>query len=344
MSDITRNDFVRIWTIENGAGPSNAPEYQGCFKLGDPAWGFGDVTKIECPDPNQYGKFVEVGEIPGEMERPTFSLMGRYPMSVSDLLRLARKGCGLDVHAHVGQCRDQRDFNAGWEKKLVFPAARITSFGLENFSALASDERAAVNETADLSAREFYELARLSFAEKAGGTVARQIISIDVCDTPNCGGDCGAASDGCQRVFATQIGASATPGTLPSVVYSDDGGDTWASTSIDTLFSNEDPADSECVGEYFVVVSNTPCSLHYANADDIIAGTETWTEVNTGFVGTGCPNAIWSVSPRDTWIVGDGGYIYKSTDVTAGVTVQDAGVATTQNLNDVHALDALSVL
>ena len=345
MTDIVRSDFLRVWTIEGGAAPGNSPVYQGCFKPGDFTQSFGDVTRIECPDPDQYGAFVEVGEVPGQVERPTMTLMGRYPMDVSDLLRLARKGCRIDVHVHVGKCRDPRDFNGGWEKKVIFPASRITNYGTENFGALASDERNPVNESADISAREVYELARVSFAEKAGSTVAREIIAIRVCDTPNCGEDCGDESNGCQKIFAVQIGSGATtPGTVPSVVWSDDGGATWDTSLITTLFANETPTGAECVGEYFVVTSNIPNSLHYALIEDILDGTETWTEIATGLVAGGEPNAISSVSPRHTWIVGDGGYIYFTDNPTSGVEVQDAGVATTQDLNAVHALDEQNVL
>jgi photosystem II stability/assembly factor-like uncharacterized protein len=37
--------------------------------------------------------------------------------------------------------------------------------------------------------------------------------------------------------------------------------------------------------------------------------------------------------------VGENGYIYFATDPTAGVIVQDAGIATAQDLNEVHAYD-----
>src|SRR3990167_9356027 len=231
MTDIVLNGFLRVWTLENGAAPATVPEYQGCFKPGDVTAPFGDVTRIECPDPNNYNQFVEVASVQGAQERVTTSLMGRYPKDLSDLLRLGRRRCRVDVHVHIGECRDPRDFNGGWEKKVVFPDGRITQYTTENFGALGSDESAQVNESADLSARELYEIVRTSFTELAGATVVREIPTIDVCDTANCGGDCGDESDGCQVVLATQIGTSTTPGTLPAVLFTQDGGLTWSSTS-----------------------------------------------------------------------------------------------------------------
>ena len=61
-----------------------------------------------------------------------------------------------------------------------------------------------------------------------------------------------------------------------------------------------------------------------------------WTKVATGFVYG--PNAIWSANSNWAFIVGDWGYVYLLQDVTAGVTVQDAGVATTSNLLAVHGI------
>jgi hypothetical protein len=88
------------------------------------------------------------------------------------------------------------------------------------------------------------------------------------------------------------------------------------------------------------VVSSDSESIHVADKDDILDASETWQEVTSGFVAGKGPTAIVSVSPRDTFIVGKGGYVYFSANILDGVTVQDAGVATVQDLNDVDAINA----
>jgi hypothetical protein len=65
--------------------------------------------------------------------------------------------------------------------------------------------------------------------------------------------------------------------------------------------------------------------------------------VATGFVATKTPNAIFSAGRAFTWIVANGGYIYFSSDVTAGVTVQTAGSVTVQNLDGIHGTDELNI-
>lgn len=344
-SKIATSGLSRVWLIENGVSPYQDPDYMGCMKLNDPSWAQGDITRIECPDPKQFGKFVESGSVRGAQERVTTGVMGRYSESLSDLLRLARKGCRIDLQAHMGACKrgaDPQDYLAGWAKIIVFRDANITNYAHEGAGALSSDENAAWNETADISAEEMYEIVPLSFGQQASALTTRQVYTIDVCDNADCG-ECDEPSDGCQRVFAAMVGVGATPGTIPSVLYTEDGGATWDSVDIDTMFSNEIPIDADCVGTRYVIISHETNSFHYAETDDIIAGAPLWVEVTTGFVAAGPPNSMYALDPRHIWVVGDGGYIYFSSNITVGVEVQDAGVASGSDLYDVHAYDANNV-
>lgn len=343
MPEVGQSGFSRVWTIEGGAGPANTPQYQGLMKIGDPTVPRGDVARVEIPDPNRADEFIEIAEVKGTVERPTFTIEGRYPMDVSTLLRLARAGCAFDVQAHFGKCRNPSDFNAGWEKVVFFERARIKQWAATDFGALGSDERKETQENADLSAKSLYEVVRLTFSEQAAAAVTREIISIDVCDAIACG-DCGVSSDGCQKILATQIGSGASPGTAPAVIYSFNGGQTWAGVNISSLLGNEPPSDSECLGTYFVVTSMVDEALHYARVDDILLGAPSWVQVTTGFVFGKGPNAIVSAGPSKTWLAAQGGYVYFTSDPTLGVSVQEAGTLTAQNLNDIDAFDDLNVV
>lgn len=340
IRDITKASDSRVWIIEDRANPGNVPEYQGLMRLGDPSQALGDVTDIEAPSTERAGEFEDIDEIQGSEDRVEFSIMGRYPRATtSTMKRLSEKRCGLDIQAHLGRCYDPLDFNGGWEKIIFFEATRLTNYGIENAGALESSEENPTNESADTSARIWYERVRLNFAEKAATDVMREIVSIDVCDAVNCG-ECGDSSQGCDQVFAVMAPSGASPGTAPTLVYTDDGFQTSGTTLIDSLLGNEPASDSECVGPNFVVISNTDNSLNYADIEDILLGTETWTQTSTGFVVGGEPNAIVSPLARFTWVVGNGGYVYFTADPTTGVTVQDAAQATSENLNDVDAIDS----
>jgi photosystem II stability/assembly factor-like uncharacterized protein len=311
------------------------------MKIGDTSWPQGDITRIECPDPNRYGGFVEVAAVQGARERATTQLMGRYPRDLSKLLEYTRRRCRLDIHVHVGKCKNPQDFLGGWDKIKIYRDAQITDWSDENAGALESGDQNPTNETAEISAEEVYEVVPLAFAEQATAEVVREILDIIICDQISCG-DCDDPSKGCEKVFALMIGADATPGTAPSVVYTGDGGTSWSTTAIDTLTSTELPSMGACVAGNLVIVSNDG-GFHYANLDEIIAGTETWVEVDpygAGVVWPAFPEAISSADARNTWAVGSGGYIWFAADPTITWTTQDAGVATAQDLADVHAFNA----
>lgn len=332
--------WSRVFTIEGQVGPNNAPLYHSWASAGAVEQPYGDVTRIEVPSQVQYGAFDTVGEVPGEIENATLTVMFQDRLSVSEVYALARKRCAFDVQIHHGQCQDPRDFDGGWNsgKIRVLERARITTYSTDDLGTLTSGDNEKVTEEVEMSALRLYEIAPITFAERATGEVTSEIIKVLVCDTPDCG-DCGEQSDGCQRVFAIAAPAGSSPGLLPEVIYSEDGLTTTGDTNISTLAAGEDPDDAACVGQNLVVVSADSDSLHYADLDDILDGSETWAEVTSGIVATKGPRCISSYSPRDTWLGAEGGYIYFTADPTNGVTVQDAGVATTQDLNAIHAFN-----
>ena len=92
------------------------------------------------------------------------------------------------------------------------------------------------------------------------------------------------------------------------------------------------------------MVVSSDGGMHIATLSEILAGTETWVEPTEGFVIGNGPTCIWSVDPRHTWIGGENGYVYFASSVRSGVIVQDASIATGQDLSDIHALDALHVV
>lgn len=326
----------RVFLIEGRARPDHTPVYQSCMRMQGTDQSFGDVERIENPDPAKYGRFVEVGEVVGATDRPTTTLEGRYDSAiVSELLRLGKKGCSLDVQLHIGKCKDPRSFNE-FDKAVVLENARITNHTTDDLGALESGDNAVVNETADISASRMYEVVPVSYGVKASNIVTNEVLAVTLCDQIGCG-ECQDESDGCQKIFAVTKSAGGSPSTPPDVVYSIDGGQTWYAHDIETLGAAEDPSGIACLGDYIIVVSNASGSLHYAPKTSFDGLTDpVWTEVATGFVTGGEPNAIYVVD-NVGFIVGDNGYIYKCTDPTSGVEVLDAGSATTGTLRDVHA-------
>jgi hypothetical protein len=329
-----KNAFSRVFIIKRRARGDRQPEFQSCLAAGTVERSFGDIESIECPDPTEYGAFEEVGTIRGADERATTSLTGRYASDVvSELLELARIKCEADIHVHFGSCEDPSNFN-DFSKAVVLENAFLTSVSVDELGTIESGGQAAVNESADISAKGWYEVLNMTFSERAGSIVTNEVVDIVICDKISCG-DCEDESDGCDKIFAITLQAGGSPSTPADVVYSIDNGDTWYAHDIDTLSAVQDPTAIGCLGDYVVVTSNDAGSLSYALKSEFgVTGDPTFTEITTGFVGA--PNDIWSIG-RKAFIVGDSGYVYSTEDATAGVTVLDAGAATSYNLNAVHA-------
>ena len=338
MADIAKTGHSRVFVTEGGARPDHEPAYEPCWRVGGIDHGLGDVERIECPDPDSYSKWIEVAQIQTTESRPTTDIQGRYPVNEeSKMARLARRRCIIDIQNHLGRCTDPRNFN-DCEKAVIFEDVLITNYSTSELGALTTDANAVIDETGAISASRWYEALPIKFASKGDDVVTNPVIDVVICDSASCG-DCEDESDGCQKVFAVDDGATGSPGTAPDVLYSSDKGATWAADDVNSLASGEAATGIACVDEYAVVISNASNSLHYKAKSDILDGVALgWAEVTTGFVVTGEPNDIWSTGTY-AFIVGDGGYVYGTSDPTTGVTVLDAGVATTDNLNAVHALN-----
>src|SRR5512139_21816 len=337
MSTPLQSGFSRVFLIDGGARPDHEPEFMSCMRAGSPDQSFGDITNIECPDPASYDQFVVMAEVRGAKSRATVDLVGRYSRDVvSRVLEIARRNCRVDAQVHLGACSDPSKFNT-FQKALIFEDAFVSNWSAGDLGALGSDEAAVVDETAPISAADMYEIVPLTLTERAQSVVTNEVLDVVICDSQACG-ECDVESTGCSHIYAITKAAGGSAGTAADIVHTVDGGTTWYADDIDSLGAAEDPSAVGCLGDYVVVVSNASGSLHYAlktEVDDVDLD-ETWIEVATGFVAGGEPNDCWGVG-RYLYIVGDGGYVYKSSDPTAGVEVLDAGAATTNTLWCVHA-------
>jgi photosystem II stability/assembly factor-like uncharacterized protein len=332
---------TRVWYVEGGVHPTRPPILLTLGKFGtDPAQKIGDAKKIGAPDPNNFQRDIQVGVIAGAEDRATFGISVYTTAQKSTVLSWLKKKCRVDVFALTGRCGNPQDFTDGGEKWYYFPDGQIGGHGFEGFGAWSRDENKATDEKVDFTSAEYWEFLYMPQEQIGSSVTARQIYTVDV----YVGNDCEDCPEPCDRVLATMAGASATPGTQPILLYSPDGGDTWSQQTITTLYSNEEVSDGEPIGGDMVYVSNTSNSIHWTDIEMIYDGTNVWNEVVNGFVKNKGPRAIWSADARHTFIVGDGGYIYFAQNYKVGVTVMDAGVATTQNLLAVHAMDANNIL
>lgn len=335
----------RVFLIAGSARPDHSPEYMSQVKMTGLSQNFGDITKIEAPDPDNYGQFIEVDRIRGAQERAATTLVGHYALNVkSRLLELARQGCPVDLHLHAGECTDPSAFNQ-FSKGIILEDVAVTNHSTGDLGALGSGENAAIDETGTVSAREYYEVLPLSLSKRADDIITNQLLDVTLIDNISCG-SCGSESDGCEVVFAISKAAGGSPSTPADILFSQNGGVTWIAQDVDTLPTTDDATAVFGLGDYVVVLSKTLASygLYYAAIQDFKDGIDPlFTRVTTGFNTNGLPLHAFSLG-RKAFVVGTKGYIYYTEDPTSGVTVLDGGVATSGSLYGIHALDAYNAL
>lgn len=343
MADINAIQSInnRVWYVEGGVHPARPPQFLSLGKISsDPKQTIGEEKKISAPDPNRFGSDITLGSMKGERERATLSVGVRTTTQKSILMNWKNKNCRVDIFVLSGKCGNPQDFTEGGEFWVFFPDGKISSHAFENLGAFGLDENNPTNESVDMTAEDYWQYLYMRQEYVASANTIREVYTVDTWT----GGDCDTCPDACQNVYMTMAGVGATPGTIPSLLYSSDGGDNFSTQNISSMFSNESINDSAVIGSSLVLVSGTSNSMHWTDLSELKEGNNTWLEVVNGFVASKSPNALSSSDVRHTWIVGNGGYIYFAANHKTGVTVQDPGVATSQNLNAIHALSSQSVL
>jgi hypothetical protein len=326
----------RIFLIEGRARADHEPDYQSCAFAGSPDWPQGDVTPIRCPSPDQFRATERIGQTFAPADDVTNSFTSHYPLDVlSTFLTLARRRCQLDIQVNLGDCTDPSQFNS-FRKKQVYEEAFITSYGSDDLGAFDDDTE--INENIDINAARMYEIVPLNFAARGASVVTNPVVDVVFCSKVVCG-DCEDEDDGCEIIYAVTLASPGSPGTASDVIYSTDGGANLASDEITTLDNTEAADAIACLGDYAIVASNDDGGMHYKTKALINAGTAAnWTRIATGIVVGGEPRDVWSTGTY-AFVGGTAGYVYGTSDITAGLTVLDAGNATTNNLNAIHALN-----
>ena len=331
----------RVWYVQGGVHPLRSPQFLALGKFsGDPKITLGEEKKISAPDPNNFNRDIQVGSIAGEKERATLSIGIRTTSQRSVLMDWKNQGCRVDIFALSGRCGNPQDFTEGGEFWVYFPDGKISNYAYENFGAYGLDENNPTNEAVDMTSEDFWQYLYMRQDVIGQSNTVREIYSIDV----YYGDVCDNCPDQCSKVLMTMAGASATPGTQPILLYSADGGESFLQQTISTLFSNENITDADVIGNAFVLAGGTSNSIHWTDINELYEGANQWNEVVSGFVAGKNPNAIAQADVRHVWLVGNGGYVYFASNYKVGVIVQDAGVATTQHLQAVHALNPQNVL
>lgn len=349
MAGVTADEIIKTTHKRNfmqygGARPNNPVSYAGqngqyamIGGVGNPE--SGGVDPIRVQDPRRPGKYRIVGRsiTPPDLASATLTLRERHGAIPRQLLK---QNCQFNAYEVSGRCRDLSDYLAGWEDYvLLYSGGIVTDKNLGDRSPWDTDD--AIEDELSIVLADIYPIGALAFGDNGTSQIDREVLDVTYGSNVQCG-DCGQADDGTQRIYAvTKSSGAGSPGLPSEVVYTVDGGYTWQEATITGIGANEDPIAIDVVGDKLVVVSRNASAAggYYWAQINSIGVPGAFTKVTTGFVASKYANDIYVASPREVYFAADGGYIYKATDITAGVTAINAGAATTDHLTRIHGQD-----
>lgn len=339
--EVVSSRHVRSYIQFGQARPNNSVQYAGqdstylavesltVSELGsiDPRW---------VHDPRKSGgyRLISRTTAPGDLPTATIKMMERHGGIPT---QLKKKGCGFNLYMNHGACVDLADFVSGWsDYVLVLDGALVTSKDLGNRNPWDTDTT--LEDSLSVTLVDVFPIGALSFGETAGAQVDREVVDIVYGGSETCG-DCGSTDDGTQRIYAlaTTSGAG-SPGLPAEVIYSLDGGSTWYEKSIDGIGATSTVSAIEIAGSRLIVVSAADLAYFWSDLNSRgVPGT--FTKVAVGQA----PNDVVALSAREIYFAANGGYVYKSEDITAGVTALTSGTVTANNLLRIAAQDDVIV-
>ena len=294
----------------------------------------GGVDPIWVPDPRRIGSYTLVGRqiTPPDLASATLLLRERHGAIPRQLGKI---NCQFNLYELTGKCKDLSDFQAGWsDYVLIYSGAIVTDKDLGDRSAWDSDD--AVEDSLSLVLSDVYPVGALGFGEDGAAQIDREVVDVVYGTQIQCG-DCGPPNDGTRWAYAiTKSSGAGSPGLPAEVQYRVDGTANWIDLAITGIGATADPTAIDIVGDKLVVVVTSENAYYYATINAITGVPGSFTKVTAGFVASKAPADLYVAGPRATYFVGAGGYIYKSTDITAGVAVLNAGSATTNDLLRIH--------
>lgn len=344
-NEIYTQRMGRLFFQIGGAAPDNPVTYYGVnaqyAMLEGVNESYGSVDPIYVKDPYITDKYRIVGRQRSVPDLSTATLtfsqkIGYVPQDIG------KGGCEFNTYLPVGNCKNLADPTNGWDYLEIYAGCIAEERdGGDPFPMDGDEQR---TDAYSLKILETYRVGQLAFGETATANIDREVVDVVWGGGLSCG-DCGPADDGTTRLYAiTKASGAGSPGLPAEAIYVNRNKATGAVTVYEYpltgfLSATQDPSGVVIIGNYLVVISNVYGGYGYAAIDPITGTLGSFTGITTGFVASKSPNDIYVASPFQAFLCGDGGYIYSLTDVTAGVSVLDAGNASTGNLARIDGND-----
>lgn len=327
-----RGGQSRVFVQVGGASPANPYVYVGQLNLGEAEQDLGASEPSYLPSAERPDRWDIVDRIPKTQGLGSRDFTQRADRYLRDFWwDLRERNCYFNIQVKRGKCARPDNIN-DWEGKELYVLNRMTGFTAPGANPLSGEDNAEANITGSLEFDRLIPIRRLTADEKGDSTILAEVLdmiwndpTVLVCD------DC---QEFCQGLYCLTVTNSGSPGLSGQLVYSVNGGMSFATLDIVPL-GGTSPNRLAAVGQYCVIAAQAKLGHIYASFADIDAGTNNFTLVTSGYVASKGPRALVSKNPALTFVAGAGGYIYLIDNPSSGVTVLTAGTQTTQPLNDI---------
>ena len=334
----------RAFSQRGGPGPTNATRYEGADETymtfdddSNPITGGRSPINFHDPLRRAGGAYRRIGETVDAPDFPTatinfFERHGGIGWVDFD------GGCFNNFYETVGRCKRPDDFINGWDDYMkVYSYGRANNRDESGLTTQDSDDSSMI--AMEFSFANIYKIGSFLFGEKGAGEVEREVVDLVWAGGIDCGA-CGPGDNGTQRLYAvTKSSGAASPGTPAEIIYTVDGGATFAQQNITGLGGTVDPTGIDLVGNLLVVLDTAGNGYWFAEINTLTGVPGTWAQVTTGFVASKQPTDMYVAGGSEVYFSANGGYIYKSTDIASGVTVLDNGNVNTSNYQRIHGQD-----
>lgn len=346
--EIITKTMLRYFVQPGGADPANPVYYSGVSSaymniesVSNPI--SGGISPINVQDPSRVGLYRKVGSQRDPADFATFTVQYMQKLNALPAHLVNLSECPSTFYEVAGLCADLSDFQGGWSAYVKVMSDSSPTNATEGGGAFDSGE-AVMDEVEFTAQGGVYNIGKIGIGEFASTIVYSEVIDIVYGNQETCG-NCGPSNDGTRWVYALMKNTTASTGQAPSFAYSVDYGVTFTDLAITGSASTDIPTAAAIVGKYLIATFDDGATggYFYAEINSVTGIPGAFTKVTTGFVSLKAPNDIYVASASAIWFCGDGGYIYKSTNILSGVTAVNAGAATTNNLNRIDGLGEIIV-
>lgn len=322
---------IFVFNVDNLA---DTPRFGGSYGVLLPdtvTQNLGDLSPLNIPSTSEPNKFITARVIRGAPDLGEVSLIEYPKRNVRSFLeRMSQTLCAWGFFIPWNGCTRPDDIDS-WDSVLLVYGAYQQS--LEYGTLRQRDGNDPIEITSPFSQLSIARVFPVLCGEQAESVITSKIVDVMFADAISCG-NCVPYSNGEQEWYGLTDQSTGSPGLPSRVIGTKDNGSTYNASTINSLGSGQ-ANKFTAVGSYIVAVSETDESHHIALKSNVF-GVNPWSEVSTGYETGGGPRCITSLSAQVTFMGGAGGYIYKSEDVTAGVSVSHDASLTTEDANSIH--------